>query len=104
MENSEIKTQSYLVGWKHKLTGTIYRNMCTQTGKHDGKNDKRTQTNFMMDKFTNVECDVEVQTNFFPNVRDRFIKSFRNFKEPRFKDYSNEKILESIVKIQRFYR
>ncbi|CAD1474648.1 unnamed protein product [Heterotrigona itama] len=111
----EAEAGPYLVGWRNKLTGTVYRNTCTQTGKNNGRNDQKAQTNFTIDKFTNTERDVGVQTCANVDVRDRVVQSFRNFKEQRseehsneresrVRDPSNEKILESVVKIQRFYR
>lgn len=113
METAEAEAGSHLVGWRNKLTGAIYRNACTQTGKNNEReNDHEAQTNFTIDKFTNTERDVGVQT--CSNV-DGVVQSLRNFKKQRLKEPSNEresrvkdpsngKILESVVKIQRFYR
>lgn len=109
----EAEAGSFLAGWRNKLTGAVYRNTCTQTGKNNGRNDQNAQTNFTIDKFTNTERDVGVQTCV--NVRDGVVQSFRNFKKQRSKEPSNEresrvedpsdeKVLESVVKIQRFYR
>ncbi|KAK9295460.1 hypothetical protein QLX08_010216 [Tetragonisca angustula] len=112
METTEAEAGSHLAGWRNKLTGAVYRNACTQTGRNNGENDQKAQTNFTIDEFTNTERDVGVQT--CSNV-DGVVQSFRNFKkrrlkepanerESRVKDPSNGKILESVVKIQRFYR
>ena len=112
METTEAEAGSHLAGWRNKLTGAVYRNACTQTGRNNGENDRKAQTNFTIDEFTNTERDVGVQT--CSNV-DGVVQSFRNFKkrrlkepanerESRVKDPSNGKILESVVKIQRFYR
>lgn len=78
-----------LVGWRSKVTGIVYRNACTQTG-------------LTTDKFTNTGRDVGVQAYFFPDIHDKIVAS--PSKKTNLNDVPNEKTLESVVKIQRFYR
>ncbi|XP_026674825.1 IQ and ubiquitin-like domain-containing protein [Ceratina calcarata] len=100
MENPTSETKPFLGGWRSKVTGIIYLNAYAQTERK--KNERRVQTEFTMDKFTNMERNIGVQTNFFPDVRDRLVKS--TLKDPSFKRDTDERVLESVVKIQRFYR
>lgn len=101
--STRTKPPPVLIGWRSKVTGIVYRNACTQTGKNNRyKNEKRAQTDFTTDKFTNTKLDVGVQACFFPDIRDKIVDS--PFKRANLNDASSEKVLESVVKIQRFYR
>ncbi|XP_076659078.1 IQ motif and ubiquitin-like domain-containing protein [Halictus rubicundus] len=99
IKDSTMKAKPCLGGWRHKVTGAIYWSACTQTGpQEDGMTVERTaQTEYLVDKCTVTHRDVGVQSCCFPDATDRFIES-----SPP--DHSPEKILESVVKIQRFYR
>ncbi|XP_043256891.1 IQ and ubiquitin-like domain-containing protein [Colletes gigas] len=93
------RTEPFLGGWRNRLTGTVYCNACTQTRiNRQDVSERTTQTEFSTDKCTDTPCNVTVQANSFPDKRDRLLEA-TSFKDPR-----NEKILESVVKIQRFYR
>ncbi|XP_076178136.1 IQ motif and ubiquitin-like domain-containing protein [Ptiloglossa arizonensis] len=84
-------TKAFLAGRWNGSIGTVYRNACTQT-------------EFSFDKCTETPCDVTVQADSFPDARDRLLEARSAPRDSSFKDPSNEKILESVVKIQRFYR
>lgn len=79
-----------LVGWRSKATGIVHRNACTQAG-------------LATDKFTNTERDVGVQAYLFPDIHDKIVTS-NPCRKADLDDVRNEKTLESVVKIQRFYR
>ncbi|CAL7946195.1 unnamed protein product [Xylocopa violacea] len=102
MENPTTTARPFLGGWRSKVTGTVYYNASTQTGRNADRKEKRVQTRFTADKFTNMERDAGVQTGFHRGARDRLDGS--TLEDSSLKDPSNEKILESVVKIQRFYR
>ncbi|XP_054006767.1 IQ and ubiquitin-like domain-containing protein [Hylaeus anthracinus] len=104
-----MATKPYMGRWRSKLTRTICRDACTQTMTDDQingyeGNERTTQTEFLVDKFTNTLCNVTIQTNYFPDTRDRLVEAKSGSWRSGLKDPSNEKILESVVKIQRFYR
>nr|XP_031839450.1 IQ and ubiquitin-like domain-containing protein [Nomia melanderi] len=99
-----MKTQSF--GWRHKVTGAIYWNASTQTGRR-GTVERVAQTEHLVDEWTVTQRDVGVQSCTFPDARDRLVEARPTSSSPdrSFKDSSrNRKILESVVKIQRFYR
>lgn len=102
---SATKPKPYLGGWKSKATGIVYCHACTQTGRN-GQDTKEVvaQTAFTADKCTAAQRDVAVQVNSFPDVRDRLLEARRPPQDSSFKSPPDEKILESVVKIQRFYR
>ncbi|CAK9806126.1 IQ and ubiquitin-like domain-containing protein [Anthophora quadrimaculata] len=104
MENSTRETKPFLGGWRSKITGIVYLNACTQTRRNkQNKSERGVQTDFQVDKFTNTEYSVGVQANFFPDIRDRLVGSSSK-NSSSLEDPSEKKILESVVKIQRFYR
>ncbi|XP_029035734.2 IQ and ubiquitin-like domain-containing protein isoform X2 [Osmia bicornis bicornis] len=100
-------TRPFLGSWRSKVTGIIYYNACTQTGRH-GRDTKeeRVQTEFQVDKFTDMQRDVGLQVNFYPDVRDRLLEARGHSQRSKesCQDPGDEKILKSVVKIQRFYR
>ncbi|XP_076635477.1 IQ motif and ubiquitin-like domain-containing protein [Colletes latitarsis] len=104
-EDSVAKAEPFLGGWRNRLTGTVYCNACTQTriNRQDVR-ERTTQTEFSTDKCTDTPCNVTVQANSFPDARDRLLEATSASRDSSFKDPRNEKILESVVKIQRFYR
>ncbi|XP_076245970.1 uncharacterized protein LOC143186282 [Calliopsis andreniformis] len=105
--SSTTKPKPFLGGWRSKATGIVYCHACTQTGQDGQDSDEKiTQTVFTADKSTATRRDASVQVDFFPDVRDRFLEArkSRSTQDWSFKDPSKEKILESVVKIQRFYR
>lgn len=95
----------FLGGWRRKATGTVYCNACTQTAR-SGRvtSDRNSQTDSFADKCTDTRRHVAVQVDSFPDARDRLMAAGKPSQDPRFKEPSNEKIAESVVKIQRFYR
>ncbi|XP_078048820.1 IQ motif and ubiquitin-like domain-containing protein [Augochlora pura] len=111
-----MKAKPCLAGWRHKATGTVYWNACTQTGPHqdDGTTVERVaQTEYLVDKCTVTQQDVGVQSCSFPDARDKLLQAFTFDHGPKTaakvasppKDSArNGRILESVVKIQRFYR
>ncbi|XP_076279970.1 IQ motif and ubiquitin-like domain-containing protein [Lasioglossum baleicum] len=105
-----MKAKPCLGGWRHKATGAIYWNACTQTGQHGTTVERIAQTEYLVDKSTVTQQDVGVQSCCFPDARDRFIEPFlpdrspeQGSKVPSPREDSG-RILESVVKIQRFYR
>lgn len=103
MDDPEGETKEFSGGWRNKVTGVVYYNTCTQTIRYgEDKRERWAQTDFSADKFTNVEHDVAVQTSFFPDVRDRIVES--TSKHSTFKEATDEELLGSVIKIQRFYR
>ncbi|XP_034172631.2 IQ motif and ubiquitin-like domain-containing protein isoform X1 [Osmia lignaria lignaria] len=100
-------TRPFLGGWRSKVTGIIYYNACTQTGRHDrDTKEERVQTEFQVDKFTDMQRDVGLQVNFYPDVRDRLLEARGHSQRSKesYQDPGDERILKSVVKIQRFYR
>ncbi|KAG7201471.1 hypothetical protein KM043_004231 [Ampulex compressa] len=112
LEDQSPRTKEFLGGWKNTVTGLVYYNACTQTrisGRSgQGRNDSVTQTVRYADKFTDVHQDEAVQVHFLPDAHDRFLRA-GPFPlapaSPRIMDSSFDKsILESTLKIQKFYR
>ncbi|XP_012144653.2 IQ motif and ubiquitin-like domain-containing protein [Megachile rotundata] len=100
------RSRPFLGGWRSKVTGKLYYNVYTQTDKNERTAEKRAQTEFTVDKFTDMQRDVGLQVNFFPDVRDRLLEASSHSRQSpgSRQDPVDERILNSVVKIQRFYR
>jgi len=108
------RTKPFLGGWRNTITGLIYHNACTQTCS--GKTKSRiTQTVAAVDTVTDIVHDQAVQVEamqFLPDTRDKIIvsgiSSFRTsapIKEIKSLSHQdNNRILDSVVKIQKYYR
>lgn len=101
-------TKPFLGGWRNIVTGLIYHNACTQT-RSDGTRSRITQTVTVVDTVTDVVHDQAVQVEarqLLPDVRDRIIApgiSFIKTSEAK-SCRDNSRILDSVVKIQKYYR
>ncbi|KAL6264440.1 hypothetical protein P5V15_004549 [Pogonomyrmex californicus] len=108
------KTKPFLGGWRNTVTGLIYHNASTQT--HNNRTKSRiTQTVAIVDAITDVIHDQAVQVveaiQFLPDARDKIItpgiSSFGTTtltEEVKSSCQDNNKIHDSVVKIQRCYR
>lgn len=107
------RTKPFLGGWRNTVTGLIYHNACTQT-RNGGRRSRITQTVAVVDMVTDVVHDQAVQVeamHFLPDIRDRIIapgifssSMLTSIKEIKSLSYQNNKILNSVVKIQKCYR
>ncbi|XP_011872468.1 PREDICTED: IQ and ubiquitin-like domain-containing protein [Vollenhovia emeryi] len=104
----------FLGGWRNIVTGLIYHNACTQT-RSGGTRSRITQTVAVVDTVTDVAHDQAVQVDaiqFLPDIRDRIVApGISSFGMPvsdeEVKSLScqdTNRILDSVVKIQRCYR
>lgn len=106
----DSKEKPFLGGWRNTVTGLIYHNACTQT--HGGCTTKSriTQTIAVVDAITDVVHDQAVQVEFLPDVRDKIISpemssltaTVEETKSLVYQD--NNSILDSAIKIQKYYR
>lgn len=107
-------TKPFLGGWRNTVTGLIYHNASTQT-RSGGTRNRITQTVAVVDTVTDVVHDQAVQVeaiHFLPDIRDKIIASgISSFETPasveEVKSLSyqdNNRILDSVVKIQKCYR
>ncbi|XP_033328951.2 IQ motif and ubiquitin-like domain-containing protein [Megalopta genalis] len=110
-----MKAKPCLGGWRHKATATVYWNACTQTGPQHGATtvERVAQTEYLVDKSTVTQQDVGVQSCSFPDARDKLLEAFTfdhgsrtaaEVASPPKDSARNRRILDSVVKIQRFYR
>lgn len=112
IQEYDPKTKPFLGGWKNTVTGLIYHNACTQTHSVRMTRSRITQTITVADAVTDVVHDQAVQVHFLPDARDKIIvPGVSSFETPAsaeevdsLSSLDNNKILDSIVKIQRCYR
>lgn len=111
IQDHDPKAKPFLGGWKDTVTGLIYHNACTQT--HDGSTTRSriTQTITVVDAVTDVAHDQAVQVDFLPDVRDKIISpGISSFLTPTTEEVKplprqdNSSILDSVIKIQKYYR
>lgn len=111
IQDHDPKAKPFLGGWRNTVTGLIYHNACTQT--HGGCTTKSriTQTIAVVDAITIVVHDQAIQVEFLPDVRDKIIspETF-SFLTPAMEEtkplvcQDNNSILDSVIKIQKYYR
>lgn len=102
----------FLGGWRNTVTGLIYHNAYTQTHGSRTTRSTITQTVTVSDAVTDVVHDQAVQVQFLPDARDKIITpGIPSFLTPEtveevrplsYEDDSN--ILDSVIKIQKYYR
>ncbi|XP_072743924.1 IQ motif and ubiquitin-like domain-containing protein [Anoplolepis gracilipes] len=109
IQDHDPRAKPFLGGWRNTVTGLIYHNACTQTHGDCTTRSRITQTITVVDAVTDVVHDQAVQVEFLPDVRDKIISpgisSFPATEEAKpLTCQDNSSILNSVIKIQKFYR
>lgn len=111
VQGHDPKAKPFLGGWRNTVTGLIYHNACTQTHGKCTRKSRITQTIAVVDAITDVVHDQAIQVEFLPDVRDKIISpETSSFLTPAMEEtkplacQDNNSILDSIIKIQKYYR
>ncbi|KZC10891.1 IQ and ubiquitin-like domain-containing protein [Dufourea novaeangliae] len=85
-------------GWRNKMTGAVYWNVCTQTGRNgqDVMVERILQTEFLVDKCTATQRHVGMQASFIDDASDTIVRNGTSSLDSSCKDSSkDQRILES---------